>query len=63
MTVSTDANPTLTNEMRPYWTECGEALKKFHTYRHEDPMMDTVLLPVVDGITLIKWKQSLVLEG
>jgi predicted O-methyltransferase YrrM len=58
MTISADANPSLPNKVRPYWTECGKALKRFNTFCKNDPRIDTVLLPVYDGVTLIKWKPS-----
>lgn len=57
MTISTDSNPDLAAEVRPYWTECGKALRRFNTFCRDDPRIDTVLLPVYDGVTLIKWKQ------
>ncbi|MCJ1379247.1 hypothetical protein MMC17_002347 [Xylographa soralifera] len=56
MTISTDANPILPDKVRPYWTECGKALRRFNTFCKNDPRIDTVLLPVFDGLTLIKWK-------
>lgn len=58
MTISTDANPELAAKVRPYWTECGKALRNFNTFCRSDPRIDTVLLPVYDGLTLIKWKQQ-----
>lgn len=58
MTISMDANPNLPDKVRPYWTECGNALKRFNTFCSNDPRIDTVLLPVYDGLTLIKWKPS-----
>lgn len=56
MTISSDSNPTLPSKVRPYWIECGKALDKFNKFCQEDPRIDTVLLPLYDGITLIKWK-------
>ncbi len=58
MTIATDANPQLPVKVRPYWTECGKALRRFNTFVEEDPRIDSVLLPVYDGVTLIKWKPS-----
>ena len=58
MTISTDANPQLPDKVRPYWTECGKALRGFNTFVEKDPRIDSVLLPVYDGVTLIKWKPS-----
>lgn len=58
MTISTDSNPTLREAVRPYWTANGEALKRFNEYCVNDGRIDTVLLPVYDGLTLIKWKSG-----
>ncbi|KAL5391861.1 hypothetical protein DPSP01_001150 [Paraphaeosphaeria sporulosa] len=57
MTISTEANPHLPGKVRPYWTECGKALKRFNNFCKNDPRIDTVLMPVYDGVTFIKWKQ------
>lgn len=57
MTISTESNPELPEKVRPYWTECGKALQKFNTFVKNDPRIDVVLLPVYDGVTLIKWKE------
>lgn len=56
MTISTDANPNLPEKVRPYWTENGKALRKFNDFVRNDPRVDVVLLPLFDGVTLIKWK-------
>lgn len=63
MTISTEANPELPAKVRPYWTECGKALRRFNTFCRSDPRIDTVLLPVFDGVTLIKWKLSSQFQG
>ncbi|KAL8982147.1 MAG: hypothetical protein Q9205_003257 [Flavoplaca limonia] len=56
MTISTSANPDLDNSVRPYWTECGKALQKFNEYVVNDPRVDVTMLPVFDGVSMIKWK-------
>lgn len=58
MTISIDANPNLPEKVRPYWTECGKALRRFNTYCRNEPRIDSVLLPVYDGVTLIKWSPA-----
>lgn len=58
MTISRDANPELAAKARSYWTECGKALRRFNAFCRSDPRIDTVLLPIYDGLTLIKWKQG-----
>jgi predicted O-methyltransferase YrrM len=54
MTISTEIQ---LNKNREYWTECGKALQRFCTFCKNDPRIDTILMPVYDGVTFIKWKQ------
>ncbi|KAI0466490.1 O-methyltransferase [Xylaria cf. heliscus] len=56
MTISTDSNPLLPEDVRAYWTANGKALREFNIFCKQDSRVDTVLLPVYDGMTLIKWK-------
>ncbi|KAI1097410.1 O-methyltransferase [Jackrogersella minutella] len=56
MTISTESNPYLPAKVRSYWIECGKALDRFTAFCRNEPRIDTVLLPVFDGVTLIKWK-------
>lgn len=58
MTISTEANPALPKELRPYWTECGKVLDRFNKFCKNEPRIDTIMLPVYDGLTLIKWKNN-----
>ncbi|KAL8885720.1 MAG: hypothetical protein Q9215_006474 [Flavoplaca cf. flavocitrina] len=58
MTISTEANPLLPAKVRPYWTENGKALRSFNNFCKNDPRVDSVLLPLYDGVTLIKWKNG-----
>ena len=60
MTISADANPYLAEKSRAYWTANGIALRKFNTFCKSDDRIDSVLLPVYDGVTLIKWKPAVV---
>ncbi|KAL5341648.1 O-methyltransferase [Aspergillus crustosus] len=57
MTISPDANPYLPDKVRGYWTANGEALRKFNIFCKTDGRIDSVLLPVYDGLTLIKWRR------
>ncbi|KAL8925530.1 MAG: hypothetical protein Q9208_003421 [Pyrenodesmia sp. 3 TL-2023] len=59
MTISTEANPELPAKVRPYWIENGKALRRFNTFCKNDPRIDSILLPLYDGVTLIKWKPSM----
>ena len=33
-------------------------MRRFNEFCKEDPRIDNVLLPVYDGVTLIKWKKG-----
>ncbi|TLS26314.1 hypothetical protein PpBr36_05369 [Pyricularia pennisetigena] len=46
-------------ETRTYWTQNRKALDGFCKFCKTDPRIDVVLLPVYDGLTLIKLKSSL----
>ncbi|OJD20861.1 hypothetical protein ACJ73_07801 [Blastomyces percursus] len=63
MTISTASNPTLPDSVRPYWTACGKALRQFNNAVIEDPRVDVVMLPVFDGVSLIKLKDRKVENG
>ena len=63
MTISTSANPVLANDVRPYWTECGKVLRKFNEYVLNDPRVDVTMLPLFDGVSMIKWKLDVVEES
>ena len=56
MTVSTESNPELPDAVRPYWTDCGIALRKFNNFVVNDPRVDVTMLPLFDGVSMIKWK-------
>ncbi|KAL9013140.1 MAG: hypothetical protein Q9173_002149 [Seirophora scorigena] len=56
MTISTEANPSLPDKVRPYWIENGKSLRSFNTFCKNDSRIDSVLLPLYNGVTLIKWK-------
>jgi predicted O-methyltransferase YrrM len=58
MTISTEANPQLPDKVRPYWEENGKALRKFCNFCKEDQRVDVVVLPLFDGVALIKWKMQ-----
>ena len=63
MTISTDANPELDDRVRPYWTECGKALREFNDFVAHDARVDVTMLPLFDGVTMIKWKYGVVGGG
>lgn len=62
MTISTDSNQTLCDKTRQYWIENGKALRRFNTFCKNDSRIDVLLLPVFDGLTLIKWRSPAVGE-
>ena len=56
MTISNKANPYLLDDVRSYWTKCGQALDQFNSYIANDPRVDVTVIPVFDGVSQIKWK-------
>ena len=51
-------NPYLEQRRRPFWEMAGEALRKVNKGFLEDPRVDTLMLPLFDGVTQIKWKEG-----
>lgn len=56
MTISTRSNPELPDAIRPYWIDCGVALRTFNSFVINDPRVDVAMLPLFDGVSMIKWK-------
>lgn len=63
MTISEKANPYLLDDVRSYWTKCGQALDKFNSYIASDPRVDVTIIPVFDGVSQIKWKLDYIKEN
>lgn len=49
-------NPHVESLRRPFWEASGETLRKVNRSFLEDPRIDTLILPLFDGVTQIKWK-------
>ncbi|MCJ1367963.1 hypothetical protein MMC16_007101 [Acarospora aff. strigata] len=58
LTVGKDVSPSLSNAVRPYWTACGRALARFNEFVVNDGRVDVTVLPLFDGVSQIKWKES-----
>ena len=58
ITMGSEFNPYLEPLRKPFWETAGEALRKVNKDFREDPRIDTVMLPLFDGITQIKWKEG-----
>ena len=58
ITVGKEFNPYLDPQRRPFFETNGEALRKTNKAFLEDPRVDTIMLPLFDGITQIKWKDG-----
>lgn len=63
MTISENANPYLLDNVRSYWTKCGQALEKFNSYVASDLRVDVTILPLFDGVSQIKWKLDYIKEN
>ena len=58
ITIGKEFNPYLEPLRRPFWETAGEAPRKNNKVFLEDPRVDTLMLPLFDGITQIKWKKE-----
>ena len=43
---------------RPFWEGCGETLREVNKSFLNDPRIDTLILPLFDGVTQIKWRKE-----
>ncbi|OTA99738.1 hypothetical protein M426DRAFT_268838 [Hypoxylon sp. CI-4A] len=57
-TVGADCAPWLNDHVRGYWTDCGKDLDVFNKDIVKDTRVETLLLPVFDGVTFIKWRNQ-----
>ncbi|KAI9714696.1 MAG: hypothetical protein M1828_001125 [Chrysothrix sp. TS-e1954] len=46
----------LRKDMIPYWIECGKKMQHLNEFCKNDSRIDNLVLPLYDGISLIKWK-------
>ncbi|CAL8584120.1 hypothetical protein XPA_009725 [Xanthoria parietina] len=59
LTTGKDSNPHLEPSWRPFFEAAGETQRKTNQDFLEDPRVDTLMLPVFDGVTQMKWKEGL----
>lgn len=53
-----ELNPYLEPLRRPFWETAGEEMREVNKVFREDPRVDTLMLPLFDGVTQIKWKEG-----
>ena len=51
-------HPPIKPESRTFWEKSGEAVNHANQSFVEDPRIDTLMLPLFDGVTEVKWKAS-----
>ncbi|KAL2059190.1 hypothetical protein ABVK25_000482 [Lepraria finkii] len=56
LTMGNEFNPYIEKIRRPFWEANGETLRKLNKSFLDDPRIDTLILPLFDGVTQIKWK-------
>lgn len=56
MTINPKTNPYLADSVKQYWIECGTALRDFNNFVAHDSRVDVTMLPLFDGVSMIKWK-------
>ena len=57
-TFGEDFNPYVEKIRGPFWEASGETLRLINKNFVEDPRIDTLILPMFDGVTQIKWRES-----
>ncbi|KAG8529638.1 uncharacterized protein KY384_005119 [Bacidia gigantensis] len=62
LTMGPEFNPHADKSRRPFWEAMGVTIRKLNVSFLEDPRIDVLLLPLFDGVTMIKWKEGYV-EG
>lgn len=56
--MGSEFNPHADNARRPFWESMGKMLRELNDSFMYDPRIDTLLLPLFDGVTQIKWKEG-----
>ncbi|KAI4259832.1 MAG: hypothetical protein L6R42_004371 [Xanthoria sp. 1 TBL-2021] len=51
-------NPFLEQRWRPFRKTAGETLRKVNQDFLDDPRVDTLMLPLFDGVTQMRWKEG-----
>ncbi|KAL9034182.1 MAG: hypothetical protein Q9214_007162, partial [Letrouitia sp. 1 TL-2023] len=57
-TMGNEFNTTTEKIRRPFWEANGETLRKLNKSFIDDPRIDTLILPLFDGVTQLKWKKD-----
>lgn len=57
LAIDTNAGPHLRKDLVPYWIECGKAMRKLNEFCRRDSRIDSLVLPLYDGMSILKWKQ------
>lgn len=57
LAISEDAGKHLKQDLVPYWIECGKKMQHLSAFCKNDPRVDNLVLPLYDGMSLIRWKQ------
>ena len=63
LTVGNEFNPYIEKIRRPFWESNAATLRKLNKSFLEDPRIDTLILPLFDGVTQIKWKTGYLESG
>lgn len=55
LTIDKTCNPLEEKITLPFWQKGGEVMRVFNEKMAKDPRIDTLFLPVFDGVLQIKW--------
>ncbi|KAL8953258.1 MAG: hypothetical protein Q9222_000863 [Ikaeria aurantiellina] len=58
LAVGSGFNPFLEQRWRSFWETAGETMRTVNRDFVEDSRVDTMMLPLFDGVTQIKWKEG-----
>lgn len=58
LTIENTCNPLGEKLTLPFWQKGGEVMRVFNRNMADDPRIDTLFLPVFDGVLQIKWNQE-----
>ncbi|KAH8163412.1 hypothetical protein CIB48_g4822 [Xylaria polymorpha] len=57
LAIDPTASAHLKQDLVPYWIECGKAMKKLNEFCKKDPRIDILVIPLYDGMSILKWKK------
>lgn len=57
LAIDRNASAHLRKDLVPCWIEGGKAMRKLNEFCKNDSRTDSLVLPLYDGMSILKWKQ------